>query len=244
MISKLSIQESNKILREMAKEHGFHTRGKAHFRVIGDGVLQVIKFEYENRAIIDHILYVGLFSMYSKLLPRWFTSGGCIPQYGVYRFIGKNDIGCNPDGSEQLFVNKALTREDQLQVLSEYVFDILDEITTQKVLVKSMCQLDCVTHGISWNDYLKFSPFLHCGELHNAEKVMTAIIKQHKLADEANRNHHIQFSEEYYERSKREDIELERELDLAQSRDMNRIKEYLQSHYDANMLNTKFCRHP
>lgn len=49
-------------LKNLCVENGFHRRRNAYFRVIGDGVFQVIKFEYEPRSFCPYHLQIGLFS--------------------------------------------------------------------------------------------------------------------------------------------------------------------------------------
>ena len=81
--------EVKKLLEAAVEGHGFFQRGDAFFRVVGDGVLQLLKFEHE-RCFSHFSLCIGLYSMYSELEQRWFTSTGCIPQYSVMNFVGKS----------------------------------------------------------------------------------------------------------------------------------------------------------
>lgn len=81
--------EAQKLLDAAVSGRGFFRRGNAYFRIMGDGVLQLLKFEHER--CFSHLsLCVGLYSMYSELEQRLFTSSGCIPQYSVMNFVGKS----------------------------------------------------------------------------------------------------------------------------------------------------------
>ena len=74
------------LLKVALQETGFVRRGSAFFRVWGDGVLQVLKFE-RQRGDRVYDLSVGVFSMYGRLYPEWFTSSGCIPRASIASFI-------------------------------------------------------------------------------------------------------------------------------------------------------------
>lgn len=52
---------------------GFQRQGKTFFRLIGDGVLQIIKCKYQRKLGGDSIS-IGLCSMYSYLQPQCFTA--------------------------------------------------------------------------------------------------------------------------------------------------------------------------
>ena len=75
------------LLKDVLQGTGFVRRGAAFFRVWGDGVLQVLKFEHQRGLQVDE-LRIGIFSMYGELLPQWFTSGGCIPRGSIANFVG------------------------------------------------------------------------------------------------------------------------------------------------------------
>ena len=70
-------------LKSICKENSFACRGTAFFRVIGDGVLQVIKCQKERYAT-NYSTSLGLFSLYGQIEREWVTSFGCIPRYSIY----------------------------------------------------------------------------------------------------------------------------------------------------------------
>ena len=61
------IRCANLRLKYIALPHGFVAKGNALFRVIGDGVLQVLTFQ--KQASKTWVLTVGLQSLYSEMYP-------------------------------------------------------------------------------------------------------------------------------------------------------------------------------
>ena len=189
------------LLKEALQGTGFVRRGSAFFRVWGDGVLQVLKFERE-RVFQVYDLSIGIFSMYGRLYPQWFTSGGCIPRGSVANFVGLRFVdGFLPPDSftkssnEQFFYEGFpvtvdpdqrlwnqdgehwkyfFTAEQQLNILMEKVLPWLNAITTQSLAAEAMYKICPIP-----NDDLRFDAHLAAGELPQAEEVMSAILKQH-----------------------------------------------------------------
>ena len=217
-------------------DRGFTRRGKAFFRVLGDGVLQVLKFEYQPGFPGSHDLCTGLFSLYGELMEQWFTSGGCIPRYEIVKLIGLHSttILHEKDG----FVTfEEITPEQQLDILIEKGFPWLDQITTQKLLVEAICEMD--KH---WNDDLKFAPWMASGDYESAAKVIRAILAQHNDALESNlRWMQGEQAKCYRERSAEEDALWQQKLDMAERGDPNEIRAYLEKNYSENREYAKFC---
>ena len=230
-------------------EQGFVQRGDSFFRVIGDGVFQVLKYQYQ-RVGPHYSLDMGLFSMYGELQKSWFTSLGCIPRYSVMHLIGwrstlrPNAIdsinNCNILPYDQWYV----TPEEQLEVLLIKGFPFLDSIKTQKDLVEAMCYLDTVHWGgnVHWNDPLKLEPFLYSGESKNAIKVIDSILDQHCSA--------IQSWKEYFSPEQALQMQEEQEKNdqyfIAKRRmilegNYQDIEEFLETNYKANCKHARFC---
>lgn len=169
-----------KLLEAAVDGRGFTKRGDAFFRIMGDGVLQVLKFEYEP-CFTHFSLHVGLLSMYSELEQSWFTSVGCVPQYCVMNFVGgKNAIDVKVDG-DGIYTFNVISPQSQIQILNEAVFCVLDKIQDQGQLIYQMTWLDAICHGnILWNDRNKIAPYLKSGDLRSAEKVLGTILMLHK----------------------------------------------------------------
>lgn len=154
-------------LQNICKDAHFTKKGKASFRIIGDGVLQVVKVKYE-RAFCSDLLYIGLLSMYGELQPECFTSHGCIVRYPIVNCVIQKDI---PPVSVPPF-------DEQVKLLQSNVLPWLDSIRTQKQLVTAITKLDR-----RWNDEIKIAPYLACGEINHAKKVVREILLQHGFAE-------------------------------------------------------------
>lgn len=169
MIDKSTAED----LKLLLTNQGFKKRGNAYFRVIGDGVLQNIKFQYE-RVDECHILYVGIHSLYGELLPQRLTSSGCIPNHCIFNLL--------PDQYDNRFrlKNAEVSAEEQVKFLRDFGINKLNTVTTQKALADFMCQLDKNERGkITWNDMRKFAPFLACENYDLALRVLSDILVQH-----------------------------------------------------------------
>lgn len=222
-------------------DHSFFRRGKAFFRVNGDGILQVLKFE-PGSSISPFRLCVGLFSMYSELQKQWFTSNGCIPRYEISNLLHM-DITDKPTYDIKYTKFGKITPESQLDLLTSRGFYWLDQILTQSQLVSQMCKLDAIRYGkVLWNDLEKFAPYLHAGNREYAAKVIDAILAQHQFADSSN----MQILTEpelsrYRLRREAEDLQLHTLKQLAQEGDPIKIQEYLDRNFRSNCQYARFC---
>jgi hypothetical protein len=252
------------LLKEALQGTGFVRRGSAFFRVWGDGVLQVLKFERE-RVFQAYDLSIGIFSMYGRLYPQWFTSGGCIPRGSVANFVGLRFVdGFLPPDSftkssnEEFFYEGFpvtvdpdqrlwnqdgehwkyfFTAEQQLNILTEKVLPWLNAITTQSLAAEAMYKICPIP-----NDDLRFDAHLAAGELPQAEEVMSAILKQH--ADARARWEQTFAPDQFAEMAARletEDIPLWAALKMVQNRNKETISQYLRENYKVNCGSAKFC---
>ena len=218
-------QQHHSELQKLCLESGFQKRGKAYFRIVGDGVLQVIKSEYE-RVFRAEVINIGLFSMYDVLLPQWFTATGCIPRYSVVNCFYQNNMPlvCAPSYSLQI------------NMLRERVINWLDSIDNQKKLIMAITKLDC-----RWNDELKIGPYLACGEINHAKKVVREIVGQHSFAWESKVAAQDDLSKRAIIRHKLEDDALYWLLELISRENPNEIEAYLKKNYERNMGYARFC---
>lgn len=187
------------LLKNALQGTGFVRRGAAFFRVWGDGVLQVLKFQRE-RCYQVHDLSVGIFSMYGNLFPEWFTSGGCIPRGSVVDSVGLRFVeGYLPpncftktDDDNFLFEGFSVsidpkhlmwdengeyweyyfTPEQQVHILKEKVLPWLNDMVTQSLAAEAMYKI-CPFP----NDDLRFDAHLAAGEWVQAEQAMSAILE-------------------------------------------------------------------
>ena len=255
---------TNTLLKNALQGTGFVRRGSAFFRVFGDGVLQVIKFEHQwNYQVPD--LSIGIFSMYGELYSEWFTSGGCIPRGSVSEFVGlrfvegylspkiltQDDCGkffyegvsvvvdatqrlCDANGERWKYY---FTAEQQVHILKEKVLPWLNDITSQSSAAKAMYKITPVP-----NDSLRFDAHLAAGEWIEAEQTMSAILKQHADAQASWKR---TFSQDKYEemvaRQEARDEPLKAAHKMVQEKDEDAISSYLRENYKRNCVLAKFC---
>ncbi len=252
------------LLKNVLQGTGFVRRGSAFFRVRGDGVLQVLKFERHSLYHV-HGLSIGIFSMYGRLYPEWFTSSGCIPRGSIANFVGlrfvdgllpptcftKDDNGqffyngfpVSVDSAQRLWDENGehwkyyFTPEQQLHILSEKVLPWLNDIISQSLAAKAMYEIWPVP-----NDGLRFDAHLAAGEWTQAEQTMAAILKQHT---DAKASWQRTFSQDKYTqmvaRLEKEDVPLEAALKMVQEKDEKAIHSYLSDNYNRNCALAKFC---
>ena len=255
---------STNLLKVALQGTGFVRRGSAFFRVWGDGVLQVLKFEH-NCGDRVHDLSVGVFSMYGRLYPEWFTSGGCIPRGSIVNFLGlrfvdsylspnqliKTDNGqflydgfpVMVDPNQWLRDENGMhweyyfTPEQQVHILAEKVLPWLNDMTDQSLAAKAMYEIWPVP-----NDSLRFDAHLAAGEWIDAEQTMSAILKQHA---DARASWKRTFSpEEFADMVARQDVwdvPLKEAYKMVQKKDENAISGYLIDNYKRNCELAKFC---
>ncbi len=206
-------------LHDICVQAGFKRKGSAYFRIVGDGVLQVVKPEYE-RALWGHILYIGFFSMYGDLLRQWFTSLGCIPRYAVMNCAAQNEMP----------IVFAPPISDQIELFRNSVIEWMNSVDTQKKLATAIRKLDS-----RWNDDLKIGPYLACGELNHAKKVVQSILEQHQFARFANASAGVYRSADTIKWEQDEDEELIRILDMIDRNDPQEINQYISNNFTRNM---------
>ena len=224
-------------LARICKAHGFYRKGNAMFRVHGDGVLQIIKLD-RDRLSRELTVSLGLQSMYSELLPQWFTASGCIPRYCIL------DVPCKESSNPFEYRSELLRYEKELIFLQENGFEWLDRIDTQAGLADAICQLDISAAGkIVWNDAMKIAPYLCSKQFEFAGKVISAIIERYDAAVEANG---LWMKEEELEAYvKRYQGDYEKYVDLFEmisNRDMEKMQRYLENNYTFSFSCARFCR--
>lgn len=242
-------------LNERLPMYGFKRRGEAFFRVVGDGILQVIKFEYE-RVDEDFNLSVGLFSMYGKLLKQWFTSLDCIPQYLAVNFVGKRyirdtgEIYDKETGVKLVYDKEFISTDEQMDILMEKVIPRLNKMQTQEDLIEEMYCLDKIKFvgEIFWLDSLKLGAFIAAGQHDNAIRVISAYLYQ-RLGGivETKGWEKTYWTEEDVERYERlklfpEDDEYFTGLfRMVKRNDKEEIRKYLADNYECNKKYAAFC---
>ena len=252
------------LLKKTLQGTGFVRRGSAFFRVWGDGVLQVLKFE-RQRSDQVHDLRIGVFSMYGSLYPEWFTSSGCILRGNIASFVGLRfvDYYLSPncftktDNGQFLYDGFPVTvepkqwlrdengehwkyyftPEQQVRILAEKVLPWLNNMTSQSLAAKAMYEIEPIP-----NDDLSFDAHLAAGEWIEAEQTMSAILKQHA---DARASWERTFSKEKFAemvaRQEVRDIPLKAAHKMVQEKDEEAISSYLSDNYKRNCELAKFC---
>jgi hypothetical protein len=258
------IMNHTNLLKNALQGTGFVRRGSAFFRVWGDGVLQVLKFE-RRRIYQVYDLSIGVFSMYGILYPDWFTSSGCIPRASIASFIGlrfvdsylfpnrltKTDNGqFLYDGFPVMVDPKQwirdeegerwkyyFTPEQQVHILVDKVLPWLNDITSQSLAAKAMYKITPVP-----NDSLRFDAHLAAGEWIEAEQTMSAILKQHADAQASWKRTFSQ--DEYEEMAARQEVRDEPLIaahKMVQEKNEDAISSYLRENHKRNCELAKFC---
>jgi len=250
------------LLKDALQGTGFARRGAAFFRVWGDGVLQVLKFE-RQRIYQVHDLSIGVFSMYGRLSPEWFTSSGCIPRASIASFVGLRSVDyylspnsfTKTDNGQFLYDGFPVTvepkqwlrdengehwkyyftPEQQVHILVGKVLPWLNEMTNQSLAAKAMYKISPVP-----NDSLRFDAHLAAGEWIEAEQTMSAILKQHADAQASWKR---TFSQDKYEEmvARQEARDLIAAHKMVQEKDEEAISSYLKENYKRNCKLAKFC---
>lgn len=212
-------------LKKRCIASGFAQKGKTFFRLVGDGVLQIIKCKYQ-RNLGGDIISIGLLSIYGYLHPKWFTASGSIPRYSITNCFYQNNMPL-------IF---AVPFHAQLDMLDSQVLPWLDSIDTQKKLIRAITKLDP-----RWNDRLKIGPYLACGEMNHAKKVVREILAQHDSGWISNSQYCEDSNGLLILKKEQEGDNLQTLLEMILREDPDEINTYLKDNYARNMDYAKFC---
>ena len=241
MGKKMSVDDINK-LSALCIQHGFVRKGNTFFRAVGDGVLQIIKFQYE-RCFEHYSLDFGLLSLYEVLSEEDFSARNHATNYSICIFANQRNavLMKKVDG---IFVIEIMSPQAQIKLLEKHGFSWLDSIDSQRALTLALCDLDVKMHGeIIWNRTRKIAPYLATGNYAYAEKVIYSILNQH-LGPESWTS--LPWTEEDYARYM--DLYPKKDADLIQihewisNNDPQKIQEYLSLNYFRNLKLGKFLR--
>lgn len=208
-------------IKKALTDASFVKRGNTFFRVHGEGILQVIKPD-------KNAINFGLFSMYSRLLPQWFTPLGCIPRYSIGELM---DQRC------QCILSQA-------QYLLSDGLPWLESINTHKAMLDGLLLLETKNgRNVRWIDEQKIAPFLVCEDYTSAEKVICAILENHRIAKEINKTLYTSKADyqKYVERRTKDDEGLLRLLEMVHHRNKQEIRLYLMDNYTRNAQFANFC---
>lgn len=226
------------ILNRIANDNGYISRGNAHFRIIGDGVFQVLKFE-KGKSSVDFEINLALHSMYSFLEPQWFTARSCLAKYPLMR---KMHTSWRPAFGGT--TSRWECCEQEIDSLQEFIIKELNHVLQQEQLITMMCNLENIQFGhVIWNDLQRFAPYLYIGDYSNAEKVICSVMDQNRDAyrDRMLRQGQTQ-TESVLSKFEIQELKVLNELyEMVHKRDINAIKEYLNENQKNNSKYARFC---
>lgn len=239
------VNENFKQMTAICKKTNFTRRGNAFFRILGDGVLQVLKYSKEEYPFRVEMVKVGLFSLYSELMPQWLTSKGCIPLYN-YRYIVAPRWELEREYS-QAAVKTMEHSEDvllfrfRLDDIISSTIPFLDRVNSQEKLIEGIDFLEYrsknrepehLEDAIRWTDMNKYSPYLYEQKYEKAERIVMAILETYSV---------YKLSDDLTKQDPRAEVLRQKAL-LAKRRDDNEIRAYLLKNFQRNKELTLFCK--
>lgn len=243
------------IISDICRAHHFKKRGRAFFRVCGDGVLQVLKYSFRQHPFHEEIIKVGLFSLYSELWPQWFTSSGCIPRYNTLYLKTPHweymERFTNAPVKRENVIEGVLTFHLDISMLEDYIFPFLDPIQDQKRLADGIIHLFRSSYNrkpaetdpcICWSDSFLIAPFLKSNRPEYALRVAEWLLELHASGAEQKRLTMTAEEFKQYQANSNESVaKLERYRTMILNGDEPVIQEYLQKNYEANCKLARFC---
>lgn len=165
-------------LSKLCRAHSFVRRGNTYFRIMGDGILQVIRFQYE-RGFAHDSLDLGLISMYDECEQADFSARSSIPRYSVCILTGQQTAVSLETHNGVTFFH-VMSPEDQIEILKEKGFPWLNAIHSSHMLSEALCMLDKGrVKTVVWNDSRKIVPYLLSKRYECADHVIASILRQH-----------------------------------------------------------------
>lgn len=219
-------------LFELCKKHGFTKVRSSLYRCFGDGLLQVIMIPNSRSCLPNlysaHEVYVGVFSLYSKL--NWISSVAVrrIFQYDLHLTLCARDVFVSDSAD-------CWQSNDLLDILKCTIAG-LSQICTHTHLAGFLEEIDRrINSGIRWNDGLKIAPYVLSEQCEKGLLCISAIEKQMWDAFAHNKKH-PGYDEERHKQSIEADlaplVQLRNSID---SRDRNGVTRYLQANYEVNL---------
>lgn len=238
------LNEINKILNP----HSFVKKGKAFFRVTGDGILQVVKLEREKTiGGYSHAIRFGLFSMYGFLYPAWLSSAGSIPQYNAVNFIDKRDIDIVYQNNG-IYSFSTISVPEQIEILRTYTVPFLNNVNTQNALINALQKFDTISYTEDFieMDMHLFAPYLYIGQIDRAKALVEKYLWQHNIPIDrwSSKEEIIKAKNELLKDGQRlttSDYQLAEKSELVKNGSSEAIGQWLQTNYENNIPLAKFC---
>ena len=241
----MSINENFVHVTEISRDAGFSKRGAAFFRVCGSDVLQVLLYTKNESPFHSEVISVGLFSLYSELLPQWLTARGCIPSYNS-RYISAPRWELEHAYKEASVKSLSLL-EDVLVFhfhLDDFVnctIPFLNTINTQKKMLEGIDFLEYVScsqkpenpkDALRWTDMNKYAPYLFERQYDQAERIAQTLLDLW---------HVDQLDQDLSDLDPRAEA-LRQKILLARGGNPQEIQTFLVKNFQRNLELTAFCR--
>ncbi len=217
----------------------FIKRGKSFYRIKGDGILQILDFNYEPRGLC-YDLNIRLYSLYSSFCDYWGRP------YSIMRFRGQDSATYLVQIGKHLFESVTVSPEEQLKILEEEGIPFLNSMRTQQHLLDGLFELERrgYHHHISWNDSCKLFPALCSKNYAVAEKICTAVLDQQAAAQNLDFTYDgkIYQFEEIYPKLSQYAQPVFYIWKLLLEENTAAIDAFLQKNYAENAERVKFCK--
>ena len=216
----------------------YNKNGSTYYKVQGDGVIVVIRFEYE-RVFRGKILKLGLHSMFTAFHTGEKSPRTLVTDFPISAYTGRRlvELVLVPSQTSDTIIGMHCPDEcEQIDILREKALPRIERIRTQNELVKEIINLERVEYRIELtNIFGKVAPYLVQRKYAEARQVLHAIIMQHKNGMNERQQ---RLSHEEWERYLADDeAELQpfRELiHYIDENDVDNISRYLVANYQRN----------
>ena len=228
---------SKQDLKEVMLKEGFIKKHNTYFRIFGDGVFQIVKWDKVARGEPLE-LRIGLQSLYSELRQEWFDPIHCITRYSIALFAGMKDTVKIIKSDNNILTLQKMSEYEQIDLVQTSVLTRLNKVVTQAELVNIMCELDTIDRGsVNWLDMDKYAAFLCIHDYQSAVKVVQTIIDQHTEARAINQEYWKKIGETYVisDYDIKEMERLEKLKNVALSCNEDEITLFIDSNYRKNM---------
>ena len=222
-------------LAQIMLDENYKKHGNTFFKVQGDGILVVVKFEKEHHIPIP-VLSIDLRSIYSKI-EDWIKSPrNLFGRYMVLSFIGKTPGGVFNDDYSAVTEWYYPSKEEQTEIFRDNCLPEIRRLKTQDDLVDMINRMEIMEFKSTLNNNPdKIASYLFCNKYQEALAVVNGIIAQNESGSEQERKMMTQKDyQEYMDRAKQIVKPFYELQQWILSQDRERIQSYLSENYQRN----------
>ncbi len=197
------MQQDLEYLCDILCSHEFRRFKNVFYKTQASGIVCIVHFEaVKDKKCLSYILEFALESLYSELPEYPYSNMGCITRYPVINLFEAQSAtfirsAKEPDDKGEHRWNRAVVPpREQIEVMREQLFPLLDRIQTQEQLVQAMTEMEILRDGKE--DPLaieKYSPLLYMQRYQEAGTIIQNWLKKLGIPEEAWRSN--AFMEEY-----------------------------------------------